>query len=226
MKTVAYLRTNGIYYDSRATKEITALSKYADKVIVYGWDREGNALEKCRKQFTQSDNIAFFFYEKKIEDGIGLRNIDKLIGWFCWIYRKLKETAEIDIVHACDLDTGLPAYWFCKKQKIPLVYDIYDYYTDCHSVPGLVEKFVERKEINIINWAECTIICTEERIKQISKSKPQKVIVLHNSPEVESYPERKLEYDYAYFGGLNDERMIGPILQEYCHNTDLRFCRG
>lgn len=221
-KTIAYIRTTNIYDDSRATKEITTLADNGYDVVVLGWNRNGKALEKCRAIFT-SGSISFRFFNVLLPQGIGLKNLDKLVSWNKWISNELKSISQLSAVHACNLDGAYAAYRFCLKKNVPLVYDIYDYYIDSHHIPNMLCSFVERLEIQIINFAACTIICTEERREQIQKSHPNKVVVIHNSPDVNFEESDKAEYDYVYCGSLCDRRLIKEILSEYAVNSDLRI---
>ena len=223
MSTIAYVRATSIYNDSRASKEIRAISEAGYNVIVLGWDRDGNASEKCKQAFSNL-SITFKFYDVRLPNGIGIRNIDKLLGWIKWLKKQLNGAGRIAAVHACDLDAGIGAYSYCKKFGVPLVYDIYDYYIDSHVVLKPIETIVENLEIRIINYAEYTIICTEERIEQIKKAEPKKVIIIHNSPDVEVTDDITLEYDYVYCGCLDGRRLIQEVLEEYPEHDDYKFC--
>lgn len=223
MNTIAYVRATSIYNDSRASKEIKTIAEAGYKVVVLGWDRDGEACEKCKKVFTNS-NVTFKFFDVRLPNGIGIKNIEKLFRWIKWVKCQLNGVDKLKAVHACDLDAGIGAYFFCKKSKVPLVYDIFDYYIDCHVIPKFLEATVEAIEIRIINYAEYTIICTEERAEQIEKAKPKNIIVIHNSPEVEELEDIPLEYDYAYCGGLDGRRLIQEILEEYPSHNELKFC--
>lgn len=219
MKTVVFVRTTGIYNDSRATKEIQALSDNGYNVIVLGWDRDGQATKYCIQE-----NIEFRLFNVLLPNGIGLKNIDKLLNWFKWVNRQLKTIDNIHVIHACDLDSGICVYKYCKRNRIHFIYDIYDYYVDSHFIPSFLKNVVEKKEIRIIEYADLTIICTEERQQQIKKAKPKNTIVVHNSPDVSYLPDTEIQYDYAYCGSLVEERMIGDILKAYPDNTDLTMC--
>ncbi len=222
-ETVAYVRTTSIYNDSRATKEITALAKAGYRVVVLGWDRDGKSEQLCRQEIG-TDRVDFRFFSALLPNGIGMKNIDKLILWFRWVKRQLSEIGNLFAVHACDLDAGIGAYRYCKKKNVRLVYDIYDYYVDSHFVPGIFRSLVEKAEIDIIDHAEITIICTEERKQQIAKAHPQRLVVIHNSPDVEEVPAGEREYDYVYCGSLVKERMIGDILNCYPDNREIIMC--
>ncbi len=223
MKTIAFVRTTSIYNDSRAIKEITALAKTGYKVVVLGWDRDGNSEELCKREI-KTENTEFRFFSAHLPNGIGIKNIDKLLKWFHWAAKQLAEIENLCIVHACDLDAGIGVFRYCKKHHVKLVYDIYDYYVDSHFIPTVIRPWVEKYEISIIDHADVTIICTEERKQQIEKAHPRKVIVIHNSPDVETVPNGECEYDYAYCGSLVKERMIGDILNCYPDNDDLAVC--
>ena len=224
MDTIAYIRATGIYSDSRATKEIMDLADLGKQIIVLGWDRDGKGLKECAKIFEQKKNVVFRMYEVRAIDGIGIKSIHKLIGWMHWIKKQLNNIHELKAIHACDLDAGWPAYCYCKKNKKTLIYDIYDYYIDSHTIPKEIVDLVEKLEIKTINYASATIICTEERREQIKKSNPQKVVVVHNSPDIDIKIQNNNVYDFAYCGGLSNARLIGPILDNYVYNTDLRVC--
>ena len=223
MNTIAYIRATGIYSDSRATKEITDLANSGKRVIVLGWDRDGKGTDECSRIFTNS-NISFRMYDVRAIEGIGIKNIHKLLGWMHWIKKQLSHIQGVKAIHACDLDSGWPAYSYCKKKNIPLIYDIYDYYIDSHSIPKVVIDLVERLEIKAINYASATIICTEERREQIRRAKPQRVVVIHNSPDIKNTIVNNSEYDFSYCGGLSNARLVGPILDSYASNRDIWFC--
>lgn len=224
MKKIVYIRATGIFDDSRATKEIKSLLSFGYYVVVLCWDRYGDAYNKNREVFFGDNNIEFHYFKKIVPNGIGMKNIFKLVLWFKWVKRELKKQKGLYLVHACNLDAGLSAYAFCTKRPgIKFVYDIYDYYVDSHSIPRFLRRKVEGKEIRIINKSDATIICTEERIKQISLSEPKRIEVIHNSPNVDLIVNEQTEYDYVYCGALCSKRLIEEILFNYPNHKELVF---
>lgn len=224
MRNVVYVRSGGIYDDSRATKEIFALLENNYHVTVVGWDRFGNACPKCKELFSEyAENVTFYFYEKLLPNGgnIGSRNIIIMLKWLWWSRRILKRLVNTEIVHLCNLDAALAISRKMRK-KVKIVYDIFDYYIDSHRIPKLFKKYVEKLEIQIINASDLTIICTEERKEQIKKATPQKLIVLYNSPEINEVYLSDIEYDYVYCGGLNEGRLIKETFEEYTNNKDIK----
>lgn len=92
-------------------------------------------------------------------------------------------------------------------------------------MPKLLKAIIERFENRVINASSTTIICTEERREQISKSKPHKIVVIHNSPDLRDLiiKDEKNEYDYVYCGGLLSKRLVDKILDLYEKNSDLKM---
>lgn len=157
---------------------------------------------------------------------VGHTKISKMIArkkWFQWLKGNLSLINGIDVIHACDYDTGAIVRIFSKNKGVRYVYDIYDYYVDAHPVPKLLKSYIEKGEIDTIENAEFTIICTEERREQIKKAVPKKLVVIHNSPEVMKLEESPEEYDYVYCGSLYDGRLIKETLDEYPNHEQLHF---
>lgn len=228
MKTVILIRVTSIYNDSRAMKEILSLANHGYHVIVLGWDRNGQALSQYQRIFGK--DIEFYFYPV-ILNNIGFKHMDKLLKWFMWVKDHLIQLTHNSgkyIIHACDLDAGIPAYWFLKGHKsnsIKFVYDIYDYYVDSHHIPGLLKNRIENFEISVINSSDITIICNEARRRQIWKSHPHRLLVIHNAPDLRSVvlPDESDQYDYAYCGSLAPVRLLEEIFKGYDQNQDIRM---
>lgn len=222
-KKVIFVRSSGIFDDSRSTKELKIIASKVSQVIVLAWDRYGEAQSKNEELFSDYQNIAFTYYEKRVPTGIGLKNSFKLFGWLFWVKRMISKIKP-DLVHFCDLDSCFFAVKMCVREKIHYIYDIFDYYTDSHSVPCLLENIIEKREIYAINNAVSTIICTEERKAQISKARPKKIVVIHNSPSLIELQNdnKRISYDYVYCGSLDEMRLISEILDRYPLHSDLK----
>lgn len=224
--TIAYIRSNSIFDDSRATKEIIAIAELGFRVVVLAWDRFGDGLEKCNSVFKSYSNVKFLMFNCEAKNGIGLKGINKLFKWFEWLNKQLDSLKEdLAAIHSCDLDTGLCVRKFSKKNNIKYIYDIYDYYVDTHKIPLFLKCFIERQEILTINQSLVTIICTKERLKQIIKSRPNKVEVIYNSPDISNsiFENAGSKFDYVYCGGLTKKRLVDQILINYRFNSDLKF---
>ena len=218
MKKIAYLRTTSIINDSRANKEINAYAEQGNFVYVFGWDRQNlteNQLNVC-------DNIQFIMYNQKSNYGDGIKNVFKLLKFELWLSKMLRKMInEIDIIHACDFDTAYIGYKIAKKYNKKFIYDIYDYYVDCHNLYFL-KKIVENMDISIINKSDVVILCTEQRCEQIKKALPKKVEIIHNTPDIKNeYVMSKFNKNsikICYVGILQDDRLlieIGNIINKY-----------
>ena len=220
---LVYTRSSTIYDESRATKEIMAFLEAGFSVYVLGWDRNGLAYDKCKDVFNEYvDKIQFKFYS----GNIGTSVISKMLSrykWNLWLNKELGSISQIDIIHACDYDTGATVRKYAHKNKKKYVYDIFDYYIDAHPVPRVIRWVIEKDEIKTINCAEVTIICTEERKEQIKKAKPKEIVIIYNSPDVEAFEQIEEKYDYVYCGGLYNMRLIEEILELYPKNTQYKF---
>ncbi len=227
---IVFIRASGIYYDSRASKEIKSLVEGGYRVEVIGWDRTGMALEKCQKVFSEIiDYVNFHFFDLQISH-LGIKNMDKLLKWMKYIkteFTSIYNANNIFAIHACDFDTGFAITKFVKKNKIHFIYDIYDYYCDSHNMPEPLRIIVSRLENAIINISDATIICTKERKEQIRKAHPSKVIVIYNSPDInEGADDVEKEFDYVYCGTLAGGRLLKEILENYKYHTDIKMVFG
>ncbi len=159
----------------------------------------------------------------KQEDGRGLGNIFQLLRYqwtvFIWL---LKNHAQFDCMHAFDLDAGLPVRFAAALRKKKYVYHIADFYVDSRGgIPGPLRSVIKHMEFGVIHHAEATIVCTEERKKQIAGSRPKELIVIHNTPSLspdeiaDTAPFADDANDYAlvcgYVGDLA-ERRFGKIV--------------
>ena len=66
MKRVAFIRSDGIYMDSRAIKEVTALLETGYHVVILAWDRDGDALEQCKKIFNGENRPDYYFFDSRV----------------------------------------------------------------------------------------------------------------------------------------------------------------
>ena len=217
-----YVRASDIYNDSRATKEIIALCEKGLHVCVIGWDKHGESKIKCEEVFAEYP-VEWFFYESSVKGGLGLKNINDILGWRKFLLHMLV-TVKPDVVHLCDLIAGGFVYKYCKKMNVPFIYDMFDHFVDSHDLPCIANYIFECWENNVVNAAHTTIICTEERREQIKKAHPHNVEIIHNSPDVDSYDEYdSITSDYIYCGALSDGRLIKEILELYPLNTHIKM---
>ena len=226
-KQVVILRSTSIYEDSRTVKLATMLTEFGYDVIVLGWDRKlEHKQEEIKKVGDKSFKIKFF--QEKCSYGGGIRNIFKMLKFHKWLKSQVKSLPNKTVIHACDYDTAKPIYKIAKKNH-KFIYDIFDFYADSHKLPFGLNNIIKKSEIKIINNADATIICTEQRIEQIKGSNPKKLVVIHNTPSFNILFEKKASNDklkVCFIGALTPDRLLIEIIAEVHNYPEFDFVFG
>lgn len=222
---IVLLRTNSCQPDPRVEKEVSSLCTLPGcSVRLVCWDRDGRKGRYFENLEAGGRQIPILRFGIPASWGGGMRTNFfpmlkfewKLFWWLMGRYR------EYDIIHACDLLTGLPAWLPCKLFRKRMVYDIFDYYAATQHGPQKLLNLFRKLENGIINSADATILCSEKRRDQIVGTHPRRVVVLHNAPGREMLdacadntflamgsPER---VRIVYVGNLVDDRLITKAL--------------
>ncbi len=234
---VVLIRTNAVNPDPRVEKEVGSILKLDSvNVTILAWDRESSF-----------DSVGYLsFGEKKAkiirfgivsEWGGGMKK--NLIPTFRFIHKVKKwlkkHESEFDCIHACNLPAGLVSKRYLKNKTI--IYDIYDFFADTSRAPSFILNYARKKEIEIINKANATIICSEQRVEQISGSHPKKLIIIHNSPVKNaignSAEGRKTiikssskKTKIVYVGNLLNERFVSEMCELVSENDDIELHIG
>ena len=214
---IVLIRSNPVRPYPRLEKMAGCLLRRGYGVTVLAWDRESD-YEPKEEELQLGDQrckIVRIGLKGQFSGGIK-KNLKGLIGFQRFIFNWLKvHSEEYDVVHAYDLDTGYTAQKAAKRFHKVFVYDIPDYYCDSHFYKGLLRKSVIFVENRVINKAFATIICTEERKKQIAGSRPKRLYVIHNTPSV--------PMKYQDFSNGNKIKLVyvgifgnGRFLKEIC----------
>jgi glycosyltransferase involved in cell wall biosynthesis len=173
MKNVILIRSRAI--DPSVYKIAGALSKNGYKAKVLIWARAKEKPEElgvcynvsCFNMKAPYDKISVAFYLP-----------------FWWLYELFYLLTNLaDIVHACDLDTLIPAIFVKKIKKFKLCYTIYDFYADNlpHSL-SVLRKLVGQIERMLIGFCDAVFIVDPARYEQIRGAKIKRLSVLYNSP--------------------------------------------
>ncbi|WP_038071193.1 glycosyltransferase family 4 protein [Thermus scotoductus] len=212
MARVLFLRSNPVAPDPRVEKEARALARGGAEVHILGWDRSGGLppLERWPQ------GITVHRLRLKALFGQGLRNLPHLLRFevalTLWLFRHFKD---YDALHACDLDTVLPALLAKRFLGKRVVYDIFDFYADMlRNVPGWARSLARRLELWAIGQADAVILADERRKEQIQGARPKRLFVVYNTPEdVPQIPPPPLPLRIAYVGLLQKERGLFEMLQ-------------
>jgi len=174
MKNVILIRSRAI--DPSVYKIAEALSKNGYKAKVLIWARAKEKPEElgvcynvsCFNMKAPYDKISVAFYLP-----------------FWWLYELFYLLTNLaDIVHACDLDTLIPAIFVKKIKKFKLCYTVYDFYADNipKSFPTFLRKAVAYVEKFGIGLCDAVFIVDPSRYKQIKGAPIKKLAILYNSP--------------------------------------------
>ena len=118
---------------------------------------------------------------------------DKFAVLFClpiwWIYEFfLLLRDKCDVVHACDLDTLIPAILIKLVKRVRLCYTVYDFYANnlpdgrfrllrkaLRSLVASVERFG-------IRFTDVLFLVDESRLEQVKGARIRKLVYIYNSP--------------------------------------------
>ena len=217
---VVLIRSNPVSPEPPVEKVATELSKLGHEVTVLAWDR-GSCADTAEIKRSSIYTYCINRIGQKAKYGVGFKTLIPFsifqLKMFFWLFI---HRANIDVVHAFDLDTGFLGGIFCKLFNKKMVYHILDYYADTHfSEKQLIKKLVAHCENWVINRADCTIICSEKRREQISYASPRQLLVIHNTPPNETQIDgldikipQSQKVRLVYVGVLTPERMIEELM--------------
>lgn len=200
---------------------LEALTSAGHSVVVLSRNRAcDESLKGYIKKTIKINNLEIDNYELQLSGKTerGMKNFTTLKSYMDSLKSWMKDNVDkFDAIHAFDLDTGLVAKKIAKSYNKHLVYHIADFYVDSRAkIPGPLKFIIRSMEYSIINYADNTIICTEERKDQIAGARPRKLTVVHNTPsidfDVSSYIDQSMDLDHkltlAYIGVLSKRRFI------------------
>lgn len=228
---IIMIRSNPINPDSRVEKEAYSLIKHGHEVKVLCWDREDNYKYKYDKKDLLDSSLDLIKIGSKSSYGGGFKNILYFLKFQLRMRKWLiKNSENYDAIHACDFDTAFFSQSVAIKKKKKFIFDIFDFI--CGDEKNFFQKVIKKSQIRLINKSDATIICTEERMKQIAASDPKKIVVIHNTPSSNQF---KINNDgssdnknikIAYVGILQKGRLLPEIFDFFKKNNNIEFHVG
>ncbi len=226
---VCIIRSNPVNPDSRVEKEALALTKAGYEVHILAWDRDAEEREISSTLLLAGERIPITRLGHRAGYGEGLRSLRAYLALQLHMRRWLGRHS-FDIVHACDFDTAFFSCGVAKRHKSRFVFDIFDFLYD--RPRGLLQRAVRRAQYRLINRADATIICTEERREQIAGSRPKRLAVVHNTPDA-----RQLEglcegavssgrIRLVYVGILQPHRLLREVIEAVSSRDDVELHIG
>lgn len=235
MKRICIIRSNPVRPDSRVEKEAWTLSKAGYDVHILAWDRDSDHSEQNGTIVVADREISITWLGYKAEYGAGRKSLKPFMKFQMHIRKWLKKHInEYDAVHACDFDTAYFSMNIVKRHHKAFVYDIFDF---LYGEPkSSFQRTIQKSQFNIINKADATIICTEERKEQIAGSKPVRLCVIHNTPfkaqmDDANNGDFRFKSDtekikIAYVGILAGERLLTQIANCIVKHPEIEFHIG
>jgi len=198
----------------------TALNKTDNEFFFLTRNRDSDSDQKIIKKEIEIQGTKIVNYEIQLPAmiGGGIKNIVPLIKYNNILYDWLDDNKEMyDAIHAVDYDTGSVALKIKKKHEKKIIYHIADFYADSRlKIPNIIKKYLRNKEYNVIDNADATIICTDDRKEQIAGSNPKNLTVVHNTPPVKQKDlvinpiDDKIKITYV--GGQEKKRFIDQAI--------------
>lgn len=213
---VAVCRSNSLVSDPRVDKIARTLAGAGYAVRLLGWDHRGDLPKTVEQDGVLIERIRIIVKKAR---GLGLVPYElrwQAALWF-WLFR---HRAEIDVIHACDFDTVLPALLCKRLWGMHVVYDIFDFYADMlRATPGLLKRLLRHLELRAIDRSDAVILADDSRREQIAGSHPRRIAIVYNSP---ADPSQDLPGStdllqteglrIAYIGNLQVERGLLELL--------------
>ena len=200
----------------------TALSKTDHEFFFVTRNRDASNEDKVIQKNLNiaGKNVPNYEIQLPAMIGGGIKNIVPLMKYNKILYNWLENNRDkYDAVHAIDYDVASVAMKIKNKYDKELVYHIADFYADSRlNIPNFLKTYLRRKEYDIINHADATIICSEDRKEQIEGSNPNNLIVVHNTPPIEQQELKKSsildkeKIELTYVGGLEKKRFIDQVI--------------
>ena len=225
-RIITVVRSNPICSEPRLHRCAKALAETGEKVRVLVWNR-GNIASFNAKEFRTPYEV---LQVKLRAPSGGFYVIPFLPIWMMYqfVYHLISPAK---IIHACDLDTLIPALLANIIRKKKIVYDVYDLYAERQPpAPQKLRKLVTWFEKFLMRFADIVILADESRYEQIRGTKLQKSLVIYNSPEdiIQSiedsnFKECRKTFRIFYAGKIGIGRGIEDIIKAIEGMDDVEF---
>lgn len=228
---IIFTRSNAVNPDPRVEKEIKTLVSSNYKVQVLGWNRSGESDSLAMLEIS-NHRVKIKRYSGKASFGGGIKNLKELFLFqFFLVKELLKSRNSIDLIHAADFDTIIPAFLMRIFFKKKVIYDVYDFYVDSFSVPRKLKPLIRKIDLFIMSSVDAVIITNESRLDQIQGSTPKRIEVIHNTPAEDvlehiKASRKSMEYrqhyqvTVAYVGILQDSRLLLEVVDVFKGNPN------
>ena len=172
--------------EARLIRVANTLDEEGYSVKVFAWDRESD-----RSDMEKHDHFDCHYRHLSAPYDSPVLFLLLPIWWFSIIRFLMKHRP--DAIHVCDLDCLLPALFYSRLKRIPLVYDIFDIYGKMvqHSVPKKISDLLIRMERAGAAASSAVIMVNEHQYDLLGKPSVRRLTYLVNTPYEED--RKKIE---------------------------------
>ena len=219
---VVMVRAHPVDPDVRIEKEAKALSKSEYDVRVLAWGRYGK--NTLREEHRSGYTIRRFQF--RAPWGLGV--VFFLPFWWVfeliWLLRN-----KWDIVHSADFDTFIPALIAAKIKNKSIVYDIFDFYADQVSLPGIFRRLVAGLDRYLMRFADAVIVVDPSRLKQVGREHDASTIIIYNSPsdglkvDISLQEKKDSLFKIFYAGVLSQDRDFESLIDAVADFDDVKI---
>lgn len=235
MTKIYFLTESNLKTDSRTLKEAKTLTD------------EGYAVTIITRRFSPKDESVVDYHGTKIT----AKFLGKYSSNSSKFYRILQYLAfqlrllfglffyKYDVLHITYFYTGFLGFIISKIRRKKTIMDIFDFVPDTNTKSGFKRRILVKLNFFMIKYADATIICSDERRKQIEGSKPKLLDVIYNSPDDDEYEHKMTLTDYrnykksdkkffeiVYIGGLTPYRFLPELISIVLNSSNLKLTIG
>jgi len=206
--------------DPSANKIAEALAQNGHEVTLVVWDRQRTLDDAAGRGYL----IRRFTLKAPYDKPIAL-----LLIPLWWIYQlRFLLGTQCDVIHACDLDTLIPAMLAKLVKRVNLCYTIYDFYANnlpdgrFQLLRNLVRRIVASVEKFAIGFTDILFLVDESRVEQVQGARIRKLVYTYNSPADYFAGGRRLEtkptsatsaVTLFYAGAIHESRGIRYVVK-------------
>jgi glycosyltransferase involved in cell wall biosynthesis len=204
---VVIARCNPVVYDIRVFKIVNSLKKRYS-ILALGWNREKVPREITNKYLVDLKLCGFIApYGKSLVRSPKM--VSYYIYFWIWLFNQLVKSNP-KVIHACDLDTVIPCYFYKLLFRKKLVFDVFDRY----AIAFVPRKF--RLFYSAVNFLEeffsknsDVLITISEKVLSTFRRKPKHCMIIFNCPEDYRIDKKSPNEDgvlkIVYTGGIRSK---------------------
>lgn len=219
---IILLRSADMLPDPRVEKYVGFYKENDINYSLLGWNRTHGNIHK--------NNTMYFDYPAQF--GSGVKNLWGILSFNCFLFKKMfRLRRKYSIIHACDLDTVMPALLIKLLLRKKVIFDVFDWYSDSRDINNKsLMRLISLAEKIAVNYSDTIILCDEERKKQIPyKISDDKIIILPNIPHMIDVQLANKEIEdsnkihISYVGILGAHRGLEDLLKVVANHTELQL---